>query len=105
MRLKTKARVWIEEIEISAGEWGLFTATYPEQAEKAAQRMSLLFKSAVNANLPADHVRTLMLDYMRKYDRLGALDSEPLRCLDGLLDQVYPEGATILPDNGVSPAS
>ena len=76
-------------ISLSADEWELYTSK--PGAEAAALSINSAIEEAFNhQGEDRRGVTRAALIVMQQFDYLGALDSEPLRRLDQLADELFP---------------
>jgi len=75
-------------IRLSADEWELYADK--TGAEAAALFINSAIEEAFNKGEDRRGVTRAALIVMRQFDDLGALDSEPLRRLDQLADELFP---------------
>ncbi len=78
------------KVEPSASEWQLYE---PQSASSVAAScvLNATLVSLVNEGKSRREVEHGMYEQMRAYRDLGAIDSEPLRYLEWLLDRIYRE--------------
>ncbi len=89
MYLSSKLKVVkrIEEINLSAEDWQLYTSN--DDAEKVADELNREFVKLVNLGKDKRSVSRMMHAKMNFYSDTGAADSEPYEVLDELISYVY----------------
>ena len=85
--MKIQRSLHITEVDFTAGQWQLFTATM--DCTQPALMLNDMFKNSVNAGVDRDTVEDNMLKLMNKLSHYGASDSEPCWKLTDLLDEVF----------------
>jgi hypothetical protein len=73
-------------LHLTADDWDLYDKP---GRETAANEMNEAFGRAFNEGLPRAEVEDAVMAVMRKYDDLGAFDSEPVRMLEHLIDKAF----------------
>lgn len=77
------------EIDHKASDWGLLYVGSTE-SEMVADRLNqeLMWLTKIDI-FTRDDIRKKMVDLMSNWAHIGATDSEPLRELDDLLDEIF----------------
>ena len=68
-------------------DWDLYTTM--GDVEDVAQVFNRNLEIAVNTGMGADAAYSYMTTVMKDYDKYGAMDSEPHRVLDRLINYIY----------------
>jgi len=76
--------------DFSADQWELFTHSFPrEEIEGIADQLNLYLTELVNTDHTRRQTEDLMHIKLKSYAIYGAYDSEPLRFLERVLEEIY----------------
>lgn len=76
--------------DFSADQWELFTSTYARgEIQNIADNLNRYLMELVNNGYSRKDSEELMHTKMREFSKWGAYDSEPIRFLERVLDEVY----------------
>ena len=74
-------------LSLTAEDWELFT--YTMDCTGVAEAINKGVEKAINEATSAREAAGAGYAVLRKYADYGALDSEPLRCLDRIIEEVF----------------
>lgn len=78
-------------LSLSADDWELYTAT-PKLAEacrEAAEELNRTIEETVNAGGDRKQVWAALEPVTRRHEEVGARDSEPLRMIQHVIDEIF----------------
>lgn len=76
--------------DFSADQWELFTMSFPrDEIESIANRLNNELEDYVNNGYTKTETLSGMHDLMKKFSKYGAYDSEPMRFLERVLEEIY----------------
>jgi hypothetical protein len=74
----------------SADQWGLYTNSFPrDEIEDVANKLNSQLNDYVNEEYTMTEVRDGMFNYLAKWTRYGAFDTEPRLFLETVLGEIY----------------
>jgi hypothetical protein len=76
--------------DFSADQWELFTHSFPRcEIEEVANQLNAYLTKLVNSNYDLRQTEDLMHHKMKSFAIYGAYDSEPLRFLELVIEEIY----------------
>lgn len=86
LRKKIKVKKTIT-LSLTAEDWDLYSTM--DQVEAVANVLNTNLEVAVNTGMGATAAVSYMMKVMEDYSKYGAMDTEPLRVLDDLINLIY----------------
>ena len=87
LSIETKRTV---KCNFSADQWELFTMSFPrDEIENIANALNNALQDYVNHDYTKSETLNGMHHVMKTYSKYGAYDSEPMRFLERVLEEIY----------------